>query len=115
MPLYILLLTLTTKGRHRMMDDPDTISSAQRDTTTPDVETLGLYGVLGEYDFVSIIQAPDNDSAARFSLELGVKAGTRTTTLPRSRSGGSGWPRPEGLPPRRPGPPFRFPIYSARR
>ena len=43
---------------------------------------LGVYGVLGEYDFVSIVEADDNQSIARFSLELGVRIGLHIETLP---------------------------------
>ena len=43
---------------------------------------MGLYGVLGNYDFVSMVEAPDNASIARFSLNLGVRAGVHVTTLP---------------------------------
>ena len=43
---------------------------------------MGLYGVLGEYDFVTLIEAPDNEAAARFSLEFGVRVGVHVPTLP---------------------------------
>jgi uncharacterized protein with GYD domain len=48
----------------------------------PSVQTLGVYAVLGEYDFVTLIEADGNDGIARFSLELGVRAGVHITTLP---------------------------------
>jgi uncharacterized protein with GYD domain len=48
----------------------------------PSVQTLGVYAVLGEYDFVTIVEANGNDAIARFSLELGVRAGVHITTLP---------------------------------
>ena len=41
-----------------------------------------MYGVIGAYDFVSIVEAPDNDAAARFSLEFRVRAGVQVETLP---------------------------------
>ena len=46
------------------------------------VRTLGLYAVLGQYDFVTLVEAPNNETMARFSIELGVKAGVHVTTLP---------------------------------
>ena len=82
MATYILLLTLTPEGRETMLDDPDSLLHAVETIEVPDVDTLGLYGVLGDYDFVSILTAPDNESAARFSIELGVRAGAHVTTLP---------------------------------
>ena len=65
-----------------MLDDPDSLLHAVDTIDIPEVDTLGLYGVLGDYDFVSILTAPDNESAARFSIELGVRAGVHVTTLP---------------------------------
>ncbi len=79
---YILLMTLTVEGRERMLEDPDGLVRAANETRVPDVTGLGLYGVLGPYDFVNIVEAPNNDAAARYSLELGVKAGVHITTLP---------------------------------
>ena len=82
MARYILLMTLTPEGRETMIRDSETILRAERTLKTPDIQMLGLYGVLGEYDFVGIVEAPDNDAAARFSLELGVAGGVHITTLP---------------------------------
>ena len=82
MATYILLLTLTPEGRERMLDDPDSLLHVVETIDVSEVDTLGLYGVLGDYDFVSILTAPDNESAARFSIELGVRAGVHVTTLP---------------------------------
>jgi uncharacterized protein with GYD domain len=79
---YILLLTLTPEGREKMQGSPDSMLQAIETIAINDVDTLGLYGVLGVYDFVSILNAPDNESAARFSIELGVRAGVHVTTLP---------------------------------
>ena len=82
MATYILLLTLTPEGREKMLDDPGSLLHAVETIEISEVDTLGLYGVLGDYDFVSILTAPDNESAARFSIELGVRAGVHVTTLP---------------------------------
>ena len=82
MPTYILLLSLTPEGRHRMLDNPDRLLLAEQSIDIPRTQVHGLYAVLGEYDFVTILDAPDNESAARFSMELGVSAGVQITTLP---------------------------------
>ena len=65
-----------------MLADPDSLLRAVETVEVANVDTLGLYGVLGDYDFVSILTARDNESAARFSIELGVYAGAHVTTLP---------------------------------
>lgn len=82
MAMYILLLTLTPDGRERAAGDLHTIAEAERRVNMPAVDLLGLYGVLGEYDFVGILEADDNEAAARFSLELGVEAGVHVETMP---------------------------------
>ena len=65
-----------------MLQEPDAILRAQQSIRVPGTVVLGLYAVLGEYDFVNIVDAPDNNAVARFSLELGVMAGVHITTLP---------------------------------
>ena len=82
MPIYIQLLTLTLEGRAKMIEDPELLLRARDEIAVRGVEMLGQYGVLGDYDFVCIVEAPDNDAVARFSLELGVKAGAHIATLP---------------------------------
>lgn len=82
MATYILLITLAPEGRAKMLRDPDSLLQAENGTAIPGVQCLGLYGVLGDYDFVSILEAADNDAAAQFSLEFGVKAGAHIATLP---------------------------------
>ena len=81
MPVYIQLLTLTTDGGAKALEDPETIFKVQDDIAVGGTKVLGVYGVLGAYDFVNIVEAPDNDAIARFSLELGVRAGVHITTL----------------------------------
>ena len=82
MSTYILLLTLNADGREKMLEDPESLLRAENATEVSGVQCLGLYAVLGTFDFVSILEAPDNESAATFSLELGVRAGAHITTLP---------------------------------
>ncbi len=64
------------------LEDPDHLLQVQDDIAVGDTQVLGCYAVLGDYDFVSIVRSPDNDSIARFSLELGVRAGVGVVTMP---------------------------------
>ena len=82
MQRYILLMTLTKEGREQMLRDPDSVLRAEDEIEVRDTGLLGLYGVLGDCDFVGILDAPDNECAARFSLELGAKVGMHITTMP---------------------------------
>ena len=82
MATYIIMLTLTQEGREKMLQDPQSVTRAETSISIPDVQVLGLYGVLGGYDFIGIVESPDNESMARFSIELGAKAGVHITTMP---------------------------------
>ena len=65
-----------------MLANPEALLHAQHELEMPGVQCLGTYGVLGRYDFVTIVEAPDNDAVAQFSLELGARAGVHIETLP---------------------------------
>ena len=82
MPSYILTLVLTPEGRANMLADSESLHRITSEVETDDTRVLGMYAVLGEYDFVCIVDSPDNDGAARFSLELGVKVGAHIRTMP---------------------------------
>ncbi len=82
MATYFLMLTMTPEGRAASLDDPERLLRIEAEIQADGVETLGLYGVLGEYDFVSVVEARDNESIAQFSLELGVRAGAHITSMP---------------------------------
>ena len=82
MSTYFLLLSLTAEGRNMMHEEPELVLHSAHSSELPDVQCMGLYAVLGEYDFITILEAPDNEAAARFSIELGVKAGVQVETIP---------------------------------
>ena len=65
-----------------ILEDPNVILNTEDEMESSDARIIGLYAVLGDIDFVAILAADDNAAAARFALELGVRAGLRTTTLP---------------------------------
>ena len=66
MATYFLLLRLNQDGRNLMHEDPEVILHAAHSSNLPDVQCMGLYAVLGDYDFITVLEAPDNESAARF-------------------------------------------------
>ena len=82
MPSYILTLILTPEGRENLLADSESLHRITSEMETDATRVLGMYAVLGEYDFVVIVDSPDNDGAARFSLELGVKVGAHIRTMP---------------------------------
>ncbi len=65
-----------------LKDNPDLVMDAVRECDCPGAEIMGQYAVLGKYDFVMLAEADDNESAARLSLDLGVRVGLHVETLP---------------------------------
>ncbi len=80
--LYILLARLSDDGQKRMLDNPDLFNTVCAQLDVPGTQLLARYGVLGEYDFVLIAEASNNESIARLSLSLGARAGLHIETLP---------------------------------
>ena len=82
MPLYFLMGTSTSGGRRRLRENPDLIVESIRDCHCEGADILNQYAVLGQYDFVMLAEADDNDAVARLSLEMSVLAGLQIETLP---------------------------------
>jgi uncharacterized protein with GYD domain len=82
MATYILLLTLTPEGQEMALREPQHLLRAEGEVDVPGVQALGMYAVLGSYDFVTLVEAESNEQVAKFSIELGVRAGVHVTTLP---------------------------------
>lgn len=80
--LYILLARLTDEGQKMLHGDPERLNSVSSTISVPGAELLARYAVLGQYDFVLMIQAQDHGAVARLSLELGARVGMHIETLP---------------------------------
>jgi len=73
MPTYVLLSTLTDEGRKTVKERPQRIREVNREIEALGVKVLSQFAVLGPYDFINIVEAPDNKTIARMSLELGSR------------------------------------------
>lgn len=79
---YILLVRLWPDGVDAVLNNPQAPIDAERAVSVPGVSALGIYAVLGAHDFVAIIDAPDNDAAARWSIAFGASIRGEITTMP---------------------------------
>jgi uncharacterized protein with GYD domain len=82
MATYILLSTLTDEGRKTIKGRPERIQEVNREIEAMGARVIDQYAVLGNYDFVSIVEAVDNETIARISVELGARGTVQITTLP---------------------------------
>jgi uncharacterized protein with GYD domain len=82
MPTYILLSTLTPEGRKTIKERPERILQVNKEIEAFGAKVVAQYSVLGLYDFVNVVEAPDNEAIARVSLELGSRGTVKIMTLP---------------------------------
>jgi len=82
MPTYILLSTLTAEGRKTIKEKPERIREVNKEIETFGAKVLSQYAVLGPYDFVNVVEAPDNETIARVSVELGARGTVQIMSLP---------------------------------
>lgn len=82
MPTYILLSTLTDEGAATLKYKPARLKEVNAELKELGAEVKEQYAVLGPYDFVNIVEAPDNATIARVSIELSARGSVRILTLP---------------------------------
>ena len=82
MPTYILLSKLTPQGVQTLRSNPDRLREVNRDVEELGARVLHQWATLGEFDFVSVVEAPDTATVARVSVALGARGSTRIATLP---------------------------------
>ncbi len=85
MPIYVVLSRLTDAGRETIKEKPHRIFEVNKELEEMGVKVLQQYAVLGPYDFVNIIEAPDNETVMKMSIELGSRGTVELMTLPALR------------------------------
>jgi len=80
--VYILLSRLTSEGRKTVRENPGRIQEVNKEIEKPGVKVLSQYATLGPYDFVNVVDAPDNKTVVKVSVELSSRGTVEITTLP---------------------------------
>ncbi len=81
MPTYIGLYKLTDQGVKTIKDAPGRLEAAIKGAEKLGGKSIGLYVVMGEYDYVAIGEFPSDEVATTFSLAISSLGNVRTTTL----------------------------------
>jgi len=81
MPTYILLSTLTDEGRRTVKERPERIQEVNKEIEALGAKVMSQYVVLGPYDFVNVVEAPDNKTIARAAMELGSRGTVQIMSL----------------------------------
>ena len=81
MATYLLLTTYTDEGRKTIRDDPDRIKEINKEIELMGIKIVAQYALLGQYDFVNIIEAPSDEIAAKLAINLSSTGMVTTLTL----------------------------------
>jgi len=81
MSVYVMLTSLTDEGRKNTDEDPDTLNEINREVEYLGVKILAQYALLGQYDFISILEASSNEAVARLATRLSGKGTMQTLTM----------------------------------
>lgn len=82
MPTYILLSKLTDEGWKTVREKPERIKEVNRELEAMGVKVIHQYATLGPYDFVNVVEASDNKTIARVSIELGSRGTIQIMSMP---------------------------------
>jgi uncharacterized protein with GYD domain len=81
MPYYVMLTKLTDHGRKTIMNNPGRIWEVNKEVEDMGAKILTQYAVLGEYDFINILEAPNNTVIARVAASLGSRGTLQPLTM----------------------------------
>lgn len=81
MPYYVMLTKLTDSGRKTIMRNPGRIWEVNQEVEDMGAKIISQYALLGEYDFINILEAPNNTVVARVASSLGSRGTLQPLTL----------------------------------
>jgi len=81
MAQYIMLSNWTEQGIKNVKESPKRLDAAKALAKKFNGEILDFYMTTGAHDMVVMLEAPDDEAAAKFALSLGSAGNVRTTTL----------------------------------
>lgn len=82
MAQYVILSNLTDHGRKTIKNRPERIREVNTEIEAMGGKVIAQYACLGPYDFVSIIEAANNEVIVGISVELGSRGTLQLMTLP---------------------------------
>jgi uncharacterized protein with GYD domain len=81
MPKYVMLTTLTAKGVQTLQAHPERLKEVNRDVEELGARVLHQWGMIGAYDFLNVVEAPDAETVAKVSVALGARGSAKLQTF----------------------------------
>jgi uncharacterized protein with GYD domain len=81
MPTYVMLTNLTADGVRTLKNNPGRVAEVNKEVEQMGAKVLTQYATLGQYDFVTVVEADDDKMMAKISVELGSRGTMSSQTL----------------------------------
>lgn len=81
MPVYIGLYKFTEEGRQQIKTFTDRMEAAKKSAETLGITVLGQYVTMGEYDAVTIVEAPNDETVAKVAAQILARGHTISVTM----------------------------------
>ena len=81
MPTYVMLTTLGPDGWATVREHPERIAEVTSEVEKMGLKVVAQYGLMGQYDFLNVIESPDEATMARAAITLAARGTMRTTTF----------------------------------
>ena len=82
MPKYVMLSTLGPDGAARLHESPERLREVSAEVEAMGVTVLEQFAVLGQWDFINILEAADDATMAKVAMTLAARGTVKTMTLP---------------------------------
>jgi uncharacterized protein with GYD domain len=76
-----MLSTLGPDGWATVREHPERIREVTSEVEAMGLKVLAQYALMGQYDFLNVLEAPDEATMARAAITLAARGTMRTTTL----------------------------------
>ena len=80
MPTYIHLIRFTQKGIESIKEGAARLDAVKQSYKAMGAEIKGFYLMMGQYDAVVIVDAPNDETIAKVSLASGTRGTVRSET-----------------------------------
>ena len=81
MPTFVMLSTLGPDGSATLREHPERLREVNAEVEAMGVKVLEQYALLGNYDFLNILEAPDERTMAKVATVLAARGTLKTHTL----------------------------------
>ena len=81
MAIFVMLSNLTDEGRKTVKGTPERIKEVNKEVEAMGAKVIAQYALIGPYDFVNIIEAPNTEIIAKVAMELGSRGTIQTMTM----------------------------------